>query len=115
MGVFEIISKYQSEFLTGVWVTTKMTLMIWLIGIIVGTLLGILVSKYRLFVGIPVGIATYSLGSIPIVVLLFWMHYPLQELLGVVVPGYYTTIFTLSVINIFMVANLVAATLSNFS
>lgn len=57
---------------------------------------------------------TFLFASIPVLVLLFWCHYPLQALLGVVIDPFYTTVFTLAAVNSLYVGDLVARTMSRF-
>jgi ABC-type amino acid transport system permease subunit len=46
-----------------------------------------------------------------VLVLLFWLHYPLQGILDVVINPFWTTIIALGLINIIAVAHVVAAEL----
>lgn len=114
MELFHILEKYMADFMIGLSVTLKMTGLIWLIGLSFGILLGIAASKFRVAIGIPVRILTFLLGSIPVLVFLYWLHYPLQKMLDIVVDGYFTTIATLSIINIFLVASIVSSALDSF-
>lgn len=57
---------------------------------------------------------SFGLSGVPILVFLFWMHYPLQGSLGVVVDPFITAAVTLSIINIFAVADTVRDVLANF-
>jgi len=114
MNAFEILSKYREEFLIGIGVTLKIALIVWIIGLVVGGILGIFGAKYKKFVGIPSRTISFILSGIPVIVFLFWLHYPAQRLLGVVIDGFYSTVFALSVINTFLIADLVRNALSNF-
>lgn len=114
MNVFEILVKYRDEFLIGIGVTLKIAIWVWLIGIAVGSLLGILGAKYKRTIGIPSKAFSFILSGIPALVFLFWLHYPAQNLFNVVIDGYYSTIFALSIINTFIIADLVRNALSTF-
>jgi len=114
MNLFEIIGKYHEEFLIGISVTLKIALLVWVIGIFVGGALGILGAKYRKSIGIPSRAISFILSGIPALVFLFWLHYPAQNLFHVVIDGFYSTVFALSVINTFLVADLVRNALLNF-
>ncbi|MDR0231395.1 MAG: ABC transporter permease subunit [Dysgonamonadaceae bacterium] len=114
MNVFEILSKYKDEFLIGAGVTIKIAILVWIIGLIVGGLLGILGAKYKRFIGIPSRTISFILGGIPALVFLFWLHYPAQRIFNVVIDGFYSTVFALSVINTFLIADLVRNALSTF-
>jgi len=58
-----------------------------------------------------VKVARFITKVIPVLVLLFWLHYPLQGMLGIVIDPFWTTIFALGLINIIAVANIVASEL----
>lgn len=114
MNAFEILSKYKAEFLIGISVTLLIALIVWLTGLVAGGILGILGAKYKKFVGIPSSTISFILGGIPAVVFLYWLHYPAQKIFEVVIDGYYSTVFALSIINTFLIADLVRNALSNF-
>ena len=114
MNALEILLKYREEFLIGISVTLQIALIVWLIGLVAGGVLGIFGAKYKKFVGIPSSTISFILGGIPSIVFLFWLHYPAQRIFEVVIDGYWSTIFALSVINTFLIADLVRNALSNF-
>ncbi|MFW9872460.1 MAG: ABC transporter permease subunit [Candidatus Thorarchaeota archaeon] len=114
MNVFEILSKYHEEFLIGIGVTLKIASLVWIIGIVAGSTLGILGAKYKKSVGIPSRTISFVLSGIPALVFLFWLHYPAQNIFHVVIDGFYSTVFALSVINTFLIADLVRNALMNF-
>lgn len=114
MSVFEILSKYSNEFLIGLGTTLKLVLFIWPIGIIVGTLFGLAGSKWKIIIGFPLKSASFFLSGIPILVFLFWLHYPLQSLLNIVVPPFYTAVVALSIINTLLVSDLLRNVLNDF-
>ncbi|MEI6702399.1 MAG: ABC transporter permease subunit [Deltaproteobacteria bacterium] len=107
MSMFQIILQYSDAMLAGLWVTLKLSSIIWLSGIFFGSLLGALGASFRASVGVPSKIISIVLAGMPALVFLFWMHYPLQAYMGVVIDPFFTAALTLSVINIFMVADLV--------
>lgn len=112
--VFEIIYKYKSEFLIGLSVTLKMTLLIWVIGISLGSLIGILSARFKKAIGLPAKVITFFLGGIPVLVFLYWLHYPFQTILGIQIEGFYTTILALTIINTFLVAEQVRTAVEQF-
>lgn len=114
MSVFDIIFTYREGLLAGLLVTLKLCFVIWLLGLIVGTLLGYLSAKYKSEIGTPVRIVAFILSGIPVLVLLFWLHYPVQAMLDVVIDPFYTAAFALSLINIFAVSEIVRSALNNF-
>jgi polar amino acid transport system permease protein len=114
MNVFEILIKYRDGFLQGLSVTVKLCLIIWVAGLVLGALLGIAGAKWRTAVGIPSRILSFVLSSIPALVILFWFHYPLQSLLNVIINPFYTAAFTLSLINVFSISDVVRGALIEF-
>jgi polar amino acid transport system permease protein len=114
VSVFDILARYKGEFLYGLSVTLKLCLLIWPIGIIVGTALGIAGARWRVGVGIPSKAISFTLSGIPILVFLFWLHYPLQSVLGIVIDPFYTAATALSIVNVLLVADLIRGVLNDF-
>ncbi|MDP9191217.1 MAG: ABC transporter permease subunit [Acidobacteriota bacterium] len=114
MSLVRILIDYREAILDGLGMTLKLCVVIWTLGIVVGTLLGILANQWRSGLGWFVRGGSFVLSGIPILVLLFWLHYPLQSVLGVVIDPFYTAIAALSLMNIVSVAELVAVTLRDF-
>ncbi len=114
MTILNLIDKYKEDFLIGLSVTLEMSVIVWVLGLVIGTLLGVASVKFKLAVGIPVKALTFLIGSVPVLVFLYWLHYPFQTILGIIVDGYYTTIVTLSIVNILLVANQVGSALESF-
>lgn len=114
MSVFSIIINYREGLFAGLLVTLKLCLVIWSAGIFIGTVLGYLGSKYRKAVGRFSASTSFILSGIPVLILLFWLHYPLQSILSISIDPFYTAALALSIINIFAVADLVRTSLINF-
>lgn len=112
-SVSSILIQYRSGFLSGLSVTLLLCTIVWVSGLILGTLLGGLSYHHREMKLLLKGFS-FFLASIPILILLFWMHYPLQELLGVVILPFVTASITLSFINTIAIAQLVHDALSTF-
>ena len=112
--VLKILSDYKEEFLIGLSVTLQMTLLIWSLGILFGSIVGILCVRFKKAIGIPSRLITFFLGGIPVLVFLYWLHYPAQNLLGVQVDGFITTVFMLTLLNTFLVAEQVRNALDSF-
>lgn len=114
MGVWEILVRYHPQLLSGLKVTILLCLATYAIGLAVGIFLG--VARYRIgqLLEIPCRILAIVFSALPLIVLLFWMHYPLQYLLNVVIKPIYTSIAALSLIMTFMVADIVANALRTF-
>lgn len=114
MTVFDILLKYQSAFADGLATTFRLAFIIWFSGLFGGALLGSIGAKWKLMIGLPSRILSFTLSGMPILVFLFWLHYPLQAMLGVVVDPFITAAVTLSIINIFAVADVIRGVLADF-
>ncbi len=114
MTVFDILSKHQAEFLYGLGTTFKLVLLIWPIGIILGVLLGAAGTRWKMVVGIPSKVVSSILSGIPVLVFLFWLHYPLQSIFNVVIDPFITAVAALSIVNTLMVSDLVRGVLNDF-
>lgn len=112
--IIDIIIQYREGLLQGLLVTLELCLITWTAGVLIGTLLGFWGSKYPNEIGGLSKIFSFILSGVPILVLLFWLHYPLQEMLGVVVNPFFTAVLALSVINIFAVSEIVRIALIEF-
>ncbi len=114
MEIFKILSEYKEDFLIGLSVTLQMTLIIWIVGIVLGSILGVTGAKYSRMIGLPSKVLTFLLGGVPVLVFLYWLHYPFQSILDIQIDGFYTTILTLSILNIFLVAEQVRNSVKQF-
>jgi ABC-type amino acid transport system permease subunit len=112
--VLGLLVKYHQGFLSGLAVTIRLTLIIWLSGLLGGGALGILSARYQVAAGIPMRILSFLISGIPILVFLFWAHFPLQVALGVIFDPFVTAAGVLSLINILMVGELVRAHIVDF-
>ncbi len=109
--MFQILLQYNHLFLQGFLTTLKLLGFIMLIGVPFGTLLGIIGGRYNKDVGKFIKASRFITKVIPVLVFLFWLHYPLQSLLGIVVDPFYTTIIALGIINMIATAHIVTTEL----
>lgn len=114
MSVWNIIYTYKEGLLSGLLVTLGLCLIIWLSGLLFGVLFGAFAHRQKKSAGGLLKVLSFLLASTPVLVLLFWLHYPLQALLGVVVIPFITAAFALSLINIVGVAQIVRDVLDDF-
>lgn len=114
MSVWNILYTYKEGLLQGLFVTLGLCLIIWVSGLIFGTLFGGYAHRQKESTGWFLKILSFLLASTPVLVLLFWLHYPLQAMLGIVVVPFITTAFALSLINIVGVAQIVRDALDDF-
>lgn len=114
MSVWDIIYLYREGIFRGLLVTLGLCLIIWISGLIFGVLFGALAHRQKESTGWFLKVLSFVLSSIPVLVLLFWLHYPLQALLGIAVIPFITAAFALSLINIVGVAQIVRDALDEF-
>ena len=114
MSVFDILFRYKNELMSGLMTTLKLCFFIFPISIVFGTMLSLL--RYRLpkYLGKIIRIVSIVVSSVPLLVFLFWMHYPFQMLFGIVIDPFYTSVFVLSLFTSFLVSEYVFNALDNF-
>jgi len=114
MSTLTILSKHSGELLAGLLVTLQLCAVVWTVSLGVGGALAVLSARFPRAVGYPTTIFSLLLSGVPIIVLLFWLHYPAQALAEVVVRPFITAAVALSVTGVFMVADAVRAVLGAF-
>jgi polar amino acid transport system permease protein len=114
MSVWDILTNYYPAFLVGLFVTLKLCVIIWGSGLVLGSALALAGIKFPKSVGLPSRGFSFFLGGVPLIVFLFWLHYPVQAMFDVVIDPFYTAAFTLSIVNIFSVADIVRGALNDF-
>jgi len=113
MTVFDILITYHQGFLQGLGVTLQLCLIIWSVGIFGGTAMGIAAANDK-GLGRFVQYGAFTLAAVPTLVFLFWLHYPAQAVFEVVIDPFYTAAFTLSIVNLFMMAEMVRQAVRDF-
>ena len=114
MSVWNIIYTYKEGLLSGLLVTLGLCLIIWASGLLFGVLFGAFAHRQKESTGWFLKMLSFLLASTPVLVLLFWLHYPLQAILGVVIIPFITAAVALSLINIVGVAQIVRDALDEF-
>ncbi len=114
MSVIDILINYYPAFLKGLVVTLQLSAIIWGCGLFIGGGLGLAGTRYNAYIGIPSRVMSFLLSGIPILVFLFWLHYPAQAMFNVVIDPFITAAFTLAIVNIFAVADIVRGALHDF-
>lgn len=109
-----LIWKYGDALWGGLAVTARLFLIVSLTGLLLGIALGFLRHRYRGIVAGLIKAVGLVVSGIPILVLLYWAHYPAQRLLGVVVPPFVTAACVLAAVNVVVVAAIVAEALDDF-
>jgi ABC-type amino acid transport system permease subunit len=114
MTVLDILVNYREGILGGLLVTLKLCLVIWSSGLILGTALGVAGARWYFSVGIPTRVVSFTLSGVPVLAFLFWLHYPFQAMLRVVIDPFYTAAVALSIINVLAVSDAVRVVLRDF-
>jgi ABC-type amino acid transport system permease subunit len=114
MTITRIFQEYGGAMWSGLQVTLALCAIIWSSGIVLGSLLGLAGAKWKVQVGIPSRMLSVLLAAVPALVFLFWMHYPMQIILGVVIDPFITAAVTLSIINVVLVADLCRGAILDF-
>jgi len=111
-NTIRIIIEHRVAFLNGLITTFELALVAWVVGLIVGALIGIAATLWRSADVIARSIS-FVISGVPILVFLFWLHYPAQSLLSISVDPFLTAAFMLSIINIIMVSEIVKNGIKN--
>lgn len=114
MNIIEIIARYHEAFAKGLAVTVRLAAVIWISGIGLGFFLGAAGASQPKIFGRAVSLGSFLLSGLPILVLLFWFHYPMQATIGVVIDPFVTSALALGLVNTFGVAELVRNALLDF-
>ena len=114
MEIIKIIWNYHEGIIAGLQTTLRLSIIIWTLGLVFGSCLGVATTYWRDSVGITARVFSFILSSLPPLVLLFWLHYPLQTLLNVVIDPFITAAGALSLINTFIVADIVRGAILEF-
>jgi ABC-type amino acid transport system permease subunit len=109
--MIDLIVRYWPALFEGLRVTLALTAIVWLSGLTVGCTVGVIAGSLDDISRLTVKAFSIVVGAIPLLVILFWFHYPVQSLLNLVVDPFYTTAFVLSVVNAVLVAEAVAETI----
>jgi len=111
--MFEIIAKNKIAFTNGLLVTLELSLLIWIIGLAIGSIIGVFAARSKIL-NKANKIFSFLLSGIPVLVLLFWAHYPMQAIFQVVIDPFLTSVVVLSLVNVFAVSTIVNQSLIDF-
>ena len=109
--MLQILIQYHNLLLQGFLTTIELLGCIILIGITFGIPLGVIGVRYNPEIGKVIKTTRFITKVIPVLVFLFWLHYPLQGLLGIVVNPFWTTIIALGIINMIGTAHIITTEL----
>lgn len=107
-----LLQNYYEAFARGIGMTLLITGTAWIVGIVIGFLIGT-ASVRSSILGIVTSKISFGIGAIPAMVLMVWFHYPLQAALGVVINPIVTAILVLSIINIALVSEAFSSARAN--
>lgn len=110
--MWQILTQYHVLLFRGFFTTLELLFGVMLLGIPLGVLLGAIGGRLSSDVRKAIELAHFGVKVVPVLVFLFWLHYPLQALLGIVVDPFWTTIFALGIIDLIIVAFLVSTELT---
>lgn len=102
-SIVKVISEHRIAYLTGLLVTVKLCGIAWVGGLACGGVLALASEWWPRLIGWPVALLSRMTEAIPIMVLLFWLHYPAQSILNVSIDPFYTTAGLLTTLNMLAV------------
>jgi len=105
--MLDVLFEYHPLLLRGFFTTLKLLGSIILIGIPLGVLLGVIGGRYSKRISALIKGFKFLTKVVPVLVLLFWLHFPLQAILGVVIDPFWTTVVALGFINLIATAHVV--------
>ncbi len=114
MDIISLLVKYKIAIAGGLLVTIQLCLLIWSIGIVFGAIVGYARHKWPKSIGRVLTLATFVISGMPVLVLLYWLHFPVQAYFAVTVDPFWTAVLALSSVNIAMVSEDVRVALNDF-
>ncbi|MBI4066145.1 ABC transporter permease subunit [Candidatus Gottesmanbacteria bacterium] len=114
MNPFEILFQYREAFLSGFLTTVYLVFLTAVIGTAIGIALEFICNRFEGATRRLVDATAFGVAAIPALVILFWLYYPGQALLGVVISPFWTALAALTLINIFTVYRIVADSMRDF-
>lgn len=107
-----LLVNYSEAFARGIAMTLFITSMAWVLGTLLGFLIGTAAVRSSIL-GSVISNAAFAIGAVPAMVLMVWFHYPVQSALGVVIDPMFTAIFVLTLINTALVADAFSSARAN--
>jgi len=109
--MLDILIQFKFLFLQGFLTTIKLWASIILIGVPLGIIFGAIGARYSKTINILIHSLKFVTKVIPVLVLLFWLHFPFQAILGIVIDPFWTTIIALGFVNFIGVAFIIQSEL----
>lgn len=114
MNVFEIIMRFRNELISGLGTTLKLSFIVFPLSIILGVLLALIRHNTPKYIGKLIRMLSIIISSVPLMVFLFWMHYPFQMLFGIVIDPFYTSVLVLTLFTSFLISEYIFNSLDTF-
>ncbi|HYI64049.1 MAG TPA: ABC transporter permease subunit [Allosphingosinicella sp.] len=111
--MLRILADYHEGIAIGLLTTLELVGIAWVGGILLGTAIGFFASRSVVW-DVLVRSSAFFLASIPVIIFLFWVHYPLQTALQIVIPPFVSAALVLTILNVGFVAEIVRIALRNF-
>lgn len=112
-SIYHIIQENWSAFSQGLLTTLKMCLIIWSAGLLIGSFLTFLSLKNNIIRKIINGL-TLIIISIPLLVILYWFHYPFQRIIDYNFDPFFTASLVLSLLNTLLIYQILYSAIINF-
>jgi polar amino acid transport system permease protein len=114
MNPFQILWQYREAFLNGFGVTLQLLSLAAIIGTVIGIFLEWLCLRLEGGTRLFVDSVAFCISAIPALVILFWLYYPAQTMLGISASPFSTALIALIVINSFAVYRILADAVADF-
>jgi polar amino acid transport system permease protein len=99
MSSFGILWDYRQAFLQGLLVTGELLAIACVLGTAIGIALEWVASRRAIHLRRVLDLITLSVIAVPALVLLFWLYYPAQTLLGISISPFWTAVAALVLMN----------------
>lgn len=114
MNPLQILWQYREAFFNGFMVTLQLLVLSSVIGTVTGVTLELFCHRLEGGMRRVIDTIAFGISAIPALVLLFWLYYPAQALVGISVSPFWTAITTLVLVNTFAVYRIVADAVNDF-
>lgn len=114
MSPWQILWAYREAFFDGFLVTVELVLLTAAIGTVSAFALELMCQWTGGYVRRVIDMLAFCVAAIPALVILFWLYYPGQALLGIDVAPFWTALFALSLINSMALYRMVADFFADF-
>jgi polar amino acid transport system permease protein len=114
MNSLQILWQYREAFFSGFIVTMQLLILTSFIGTVSGIALEWLCHRFEGIMRRLVDGVAFCIAAIPALVILFWLYYPAQTLLGISVSPFLTALTALTLMNTFAVYRIASDAVKDF-